>query len=162
MLPKSLPSVKRRQARRNNSLLDLGPNLYGAPVELRPQQALKGRHFYLDGRHAGHFGHFLTEVLPRLWAAEFLDLGGLRLLMDRRRFRPWMLDHLGAFGFGPERLTLFDAPVQCEELVIARQGCVLGRYMHPLVQPLSRRMAAFHGGPGDGPTRIYLSRRAVA
>lgn len=152
----------RRQARKNNSLVELGPDLYGAPAELRPQQVLPGRYFYLDGRHGRHFGHFLTEVLPRLWAAEFLDLDDTRLLIEKRQFRPWMLEHLSAFGFGPDQVTLFEAPVQCEELVVARQGCVLGRYFHPLVQPLSRRIAAFHGGPGEGPRRIYLSRRGIS
>lgn len=155
----------RRNARKNNSLVELGPNLYGSPTELRPQQILPGRHFYLDGRHGRHFGHFLTEVLPRLWAAEFLDLDDTRLLIDRRQFRPWMLEHLRPFGFGPDQVTLFDGPVQCQELVVARQACVLGRYFHPLVQPLARRIAAFHGGPrggpGGGPTHVYLSRRGV-
>lgn len=152
----------RRRARQNNSLVDLGPNRYGSTTELRPREVLRGRYFYLDGRHGRHFGHFLTEVLPRLWAAEFLDLGGMQLLMKERHFQLWMLEYLRAFGFGPDRLTLFRDPVQCEELVIARQGCVLGGYFHPLAQPLSRRLAEFHGGPADGPRRIYLSRRGVS
>jgi hypothetical protein len=152
----------RRGVPRNNSLVDLGPNLFGSPKELRPQQFLEGRYFYLDGRHGQHFGHFLTEVLPRLWAAEFLDPGGLRLLMNGRHFAPWMMDYLRPLGFGPERLTLFERPVECEELVIARQACVLSRYFHPLVQPMARRIAAFHGGPAEeGPRRLYISRRGV-
>jgi capsular polysaccharide biosynthesis protein len=152
----------RRAARRNNSLVDLGPNLYGSPKELRPSQFLEGRYFYLDGRHGQHFGHFLTEVLPRLWAMDFLDLGGMRLLMNGRHFEPWMMDYLRPLGFSTDRLMLFRQPVECEELVIARQGCVLGRYFHPLVQPLARRIVEFHGGPAeDGPRRLYISRRGV-
>ncbi|TCH96991.1 glycosyltransferase family 61 protein [Roseococcus sp. SYP-B2431] len=152
----------RRGARRNNSLVDLGPNLYGSPKALRPEQVLAGRHFYLDGRHGQHFGHFLTEVLPRLWAAEFLDLAGMRLLMNAQHFAPWMMDYLQPLGFGIERLTLFRRPVECEELVIARQGCVLGRYFHPLAQGMARRIAEFHGDPAeDSPRRFYISRRGV-
>lgn len=152
----------RRGVPKNNSLLDLGPNRYGSPTELCPRQVLKGRHFYLDGRHGRHFGHFLTEVLPRLWAAEFVDLDDTSLLMKKRHFQPWMLEYLRAFGFDARQLVLFEDPVQCEELVIARQGCVLGGYFHPLAQALARRVADYHEGPTGGPRRLYLSRRGIA
>lgn len=152
----------RRGGRQHAGLTELGPNRYSAPQELHPHEFLAGRYFYLDGRHGQHFGHFLTEVLPRLWATNFIDLGGMRLLMQGRHFQPWMLDYLRPLGFDLDRLELFRHPVQCEELVIARQGCVLGGYFHPLVQQLSRQVAGFHAGPSGHPRRIYVSRTGIA
>ncbi|MFC8799302.1 glycosyltransferase family 61 protein [Promicromonospora sp. NPDC057138] len=98
------------------------PGTDGTPVEL------SGTYFHLDNEVPGHYGHFLTHDLTRLWAwdealSRFPDL---RILLggtgDRHAVPSFVLELLAAFGIGADRVTVLTGPARVERLVTATQA----------------------------------------
>lgn len=102
---------------------------YGtAPVRDGGLLELAGTYFHLDNEVPGHYGHFLTHDLTRLWAwdealAAFPDL---RILVggtgDQNTVPGFVLEMLAAFGIGRDRVTVLAGPTRVERLVTATQA----------------------------------------
>ena len=128
---------------------------------------LPGRWLFAGvGRH--HFGHFLLEALPRLWALDHLDdrPDGIALVpmagrdmaaIIARRLHP-LLDMLGQ-GLP---VHLVDRPARVNAALIPAQGFGHREWSHgtPEARAYMRRhlCAAI---PPDGPERLYVSRRRL-
>jgi len=118
------------------------------------------------GRH--HFGHFLLEALPRLWA---LDAQGPRpdgialvpmagrdiAAVLARRLAP-LLDILGQ-GLP---VHLVDRPVRVDAALVPSQGFGHRDWSHgtPEARAYMRRHLCGAVAP-DGPERLYISRRRL-
>lgn len=136
-----------------------GPS--GAP------EALSGRWLFAGvGRH--HFGHFLLEATPRLWALDHqaAPVDGIALLpmagrdiaaVLRRRLGP-LLDILGQ-GLP---VHLVERPTRVETLILPSQGFGPLHWSAgtPEARTYMRRHLCTEGAP-EGPERIYLSRRLL-
>lgn len=140
------------------------------PDPVPPRDAplhLPGRWLFAGiGRH--HFGHFLLEATPRLWA---LDHGagpvdGIALLpmygrdinaVLRRRLGP-LLEMLG------QRLPvrLIETPTQVDTLVLPSQGFGHRDWSHgtPEARSYMRRHLCT-GAPEPGADKLYISRRRL-
>lgn len=131
-----------------------------APVRLAGRWLLAG-----VGRH--HFGHFLLEATPRLWALDHLDAApeGILLLpmagrdiaaVLRRRLGP-LLELLG------QRLPvrLVQEPTEVEALIVPAQGFGHLHWSHGTAEArayMRRHLAVI---PASGPERLYISRRRL-
>lgn len=118
------------------------------------------------GRH--HFGHFLMEATPRLWALDHLTKrpNGILLIpmtgrdiaaVLRRRLAP-LFDGL-SHGL---RLHLVDTPTRVDEVILPTQGFGHLDWSHGT--PEARRYMRHHVrsiAPADGAERLYLSRRRL-
>ncbi|SEK73651.1 Protein of unknown function [Roseovarius azorensis] len=128
---------------------------------------LPGRWLFAGvGRH--HFGHFLLEATPRLWAFDHVarPVDGIALIpmagrdiaaVIRRRLGP-LLDIL-CQGLP---VHLIDRPTQVDELILPSQGF---GHLHwsagtPEFRTYMRRHLCAAVSP-DGPERIYISRRRL-
>ena len=128
---------------------------------------LPGRWLFAGvGRH--HFGHFLLEATPRLWALDHVarPVDGIALIpmagrdiaaVIRRRLGP-LLDMLGQ-GLP---VHLIDRLTQVDELILPTQG--FGHLYWSAGTPEVRAYMRRHlcaAVPPDGPARIYISRRRL-
>ncbi|MGR3548309.1 MAG: glycosyltransferase family 61 protein [Roseovarius sp.] len=137
-----------------------------APPTAAPAH-LPGRWLFAGvGRH--HFGHFLLEATPRLWALDHLadPVAGIVLLplpgrdiaaILRRRLGPLMAQ-LGQ----NLPIRLIEHPTRVDELVLPSQGFGHLHWGHgtPEARAYMRRHLCA-GPPPDGPGRIYISRRRL-
>lgn len=89
---------------------------------------LEGTYYHLDNEVPGHYGHFLTHDLARLWAwDDALDsYPDLRILLGGagggNAVPRFVLELLAAFGIGEDRVTVLDGPTRVERLVTATQA----------------------------------------
>jgi len=131
-----------------------------------PPARLAGRWLFAGvGRH--HFGHFLLEATPRLWALDHLDArpDGILLVpmagrdiaaVLRRRLGP-LMDLLGQ-GL-PVRLV--EEPTEVETLVIPSQGFGHLHWTHGTPQARAYMRHHLSRIAPDGPERLYISRRRL-
>lgn len=132
-----------------------------------PVPHLPGRWLFAGvGRH--HFGHFLLEATPRLWALDHLSTrpDGIALVpmagrdiasVLRRRLGP-LLDILGQ-GLP---VHLVDSPVQVDEVIIPSQGFGHLHWTHGTSEArayMRRHLCAAIAA--DGPKKLYVSRRRL-
>ncbi|MGX0876443.1 capsular polysaccharide biosynthesis protein [Roseovarius sp. MBR-154] len=132
-----------------------------------PATHLPGRWLFAGvGRH--HFGHFLLEALPRLWALDHLSTrpDGIALVpmagrdiaaVLRRRLGP-LMDILGQ-GLP---VHLVETPVQVDEAIIPSQGFGHLHWTHGT--PEARSYMRTHlcaAVPAEGPETLYISRRRL-
>lgn len=129
--------------------------------------ALPGRWLFAGvGRH--HFGHFLLEATPRLWALDHVagPVDGIALLpmagrdiaaVLRRRLGP-LLECLGQ-GLP---VHLVDRPVRVETLILPAQGFGHQHWSAgtPEARAYMRRHLCASVAP-EGPERLYVSRRLL-
>ncbi|WP_297768297.1 glycosyltransferase 61 family protein [uncultured Roseovarius sp.] len=128
---------------------------------------LPGRWLFAGvGRH--HFGHFLLEAIPRLWALDHIaqPVDGIALIpmygrdiaaVLRRRLGP-LLALLGQ----NLPVHLIDRPTRVDMLVLPSQGFGHLHWSHgtPEARAYMRRLLCTDAPPG-GPDKIYISRRRL-
>lgn len=131
LLPESYIQPWRRpmgQLARNVVGSDYGTAPNGGPGEDGGLEELTGTYFHLDNEVAGHYGHFLTHDLARLWAwDEALEaFPDLRILLggtgDEHAVPGFVYELLAAFGIGADRVTVLKGPTRVERLVTATQA----------------------------------------
>lgn len=124
---------------------------------------LPGRHLY-GGWMRPHFGHFLLESTPRLWALDELSdeidsvlyipfrRGGARKARDR--YKPF-LDIIT----GGKPLAIVGKPTRVDELIVPDQGFGHGERIvgSPRYRAFFRNQIEAAVAP-DGPERLYISR----
>lgn len=130
-----------------------------------PAARLPGRHLYA-GQLWAHFGHFLCESLPRLWALDRVGKVDGIVFMPKRPGRvaalaAWQREMFDLFGLDcPVRVL--DRPTEVEHLVVPGQGFGIGPMFAGT--PEFRAFVRDRFAPGvaaDGPERLYLSRSAL-
>lgn len=110
-----------------HSLLEKRGDKFIPNVPVKPTKYLSGSTFYFDGEHAGHFGHYLLELIPRLWASEFIDIKSMRILMGHTIPKSFDI-FLEAFGIKAENIERISSPVLCETLYVSKQSYALENY----------------------------------
>ena len=127
---------------------------------------LRGSYYYLDLEYTRHFGHFMTEVIPRLYAWDEAKAANpdLKVLISSSRtdgrLLPYQMEILEAYGIGEHEIRTFDSPVAVESLIAPAPLFHNGRYVHPLLRETFERLGkglATEASP-FGP-RIFISRK---
>ncbi len=133
------------------------------PAPAGTPRKLPGRHLFA-GQIWSHFGHFLAESLPRLWALDKLAEKPQSIVFIPKRpdqprgFRRYQQEFFRLLGLDLE-LRILTEPTRVERLIVPGQGFGLGEiaagtasfraYMRRNFAP---EVAA------EGPPRLYLSR----
>ena len=149
----------------NRQIVDVGPHAATSKLPLEGAPHLRGTHYHLVSEFPGHFGHFMTEDLARLWGwdlarAEFDDL---RLLLSVRkpgdRVPSFVLEMLRAYGIDEEQISVIDRPTQVERLVGATPQFHNGRYADPDIEQIWSRIAErLVDREASPPARIFVTR----
>lgn len=126
---------------------------------------LDGTYFHLDNEEPGHYGHFTTQDLAKLWAwdaakAAYPDLrviasnlaGGTELL-------PFQYEALAAFGIGRADVEVITGPVRVERLVTATQAFQNPRFLSPRAfEPWGRVREHLADRAVPVPERVFIGR----
>ena len=153
---------------RNRRTAELAPRFAQPKRPIDDARRLPGAYFYLDTELRDHFGHAMTEQLPRLWAwdrakADEPDLRALvSLRSDRRSLSPWQVKLLEAAGVDEADIVTFRGAVRVEHLVGATSMFSMPSYVHPDLAQLWNRVGRTLENQSDGSPfgrRIFVSRR---
>lgn len=118
---------------------------------------LPGSFFYFDGEHIGHFGHFITEALSRLWCRDYIDLTGVPILTSHR-FQRNFVTLLRPFGIQEKQILSVSQPVLVQKLLVSSQAFILDRTISRKIRGTYNKIANFYSAPNT-PKRLYISRR---
>jgi capsular polysaccharide biosynthesis protein len=153
---------------RNRWTVDIAPRFAQDPRVDAEVTHRPGTYFFLDAEWRGHFGHVLTDQLPRMWGWEqakrtYPDLKGLLSLAAKQtELSGWQLELFGAAGVDEADLVTFDAPVRVDRLVTATSMFSMPSYVHPEIETLWNRLGrtlAAGARTGEYPARVFISRR---
>lgn len=123
-------------------------------TELPPDAVrLAGSHYY-GGLWMEHFGHFLIETLPTMWAHD----GVTPILFHRLgHVDPFKLELLELCGVGEEP-RFIEQPTRVEHLIVPSRPVMLNRRCSAAAVRLWDRVARAAAGEATGARRIWLSR----
>jgi Glycosyltransferase 61 len=145
----------------------VSPKFALVPAARRPTEALSGNYYLLDPQYSDHFGHIMTEVVPRLWG---WDEAKRRIPDLKALFRTKLTDGavpelecrlLKAYGIADQDIVWVDRPVWVDSLVTATSMWHNAEpyYVHPDVRETWDRLRAGLG-PADAPVhdRLFVSK----
>ncbi|GLB62016.1 glycosyltransferase family 61 protein [Cytobacillus sp. NCCP-133] len=118
---------------------------------------LKGNYIYLSGEISRGFGHFLLEVVSRLWITNFMDISKVKFIMNPEDKESWQLEILKAIGINKKQIVYLHNPVRCERLYIPVQSFALRKYTSTFALQTWKRIGDFYDR-GSGFEKIYVSR----
>ena len=133
-----------------------------------PTRQLKGPYFNLASEYPGHFGHFMSEVVSRLWgwAVAKERRPELKALLSRTRgdgMPSFVYEVLATYGIGPNDIELYgrDETVEVEELIGVTPMYSMPDYVHPAIaevwSTIGRNLTA-EAVPRETPERIFVLR----
>ncbi len=127
---------------------------------------LAGKYFLADYMHLHHYGHFLVDVVPRLWGylwcRDFLGMAELKLLLHPS-MPAYVQPMLQGLGIAEDRVETIAAPVIVEELFVATKSFQIQGYTTPLAAGLFTRIRdALAPVMAATPRRLYISRSRIA
>jgi capsular polysaccharide biosynthesis protein len=152
---------------RNPKIKSVSPTFARIPEHLTPKDTLGGNYFHMDPNGVGHFGHFMTESISRLWAwdeakRQFPDLKAIYRIRDIKkaddRFERRLMM---AYGIAAKDIVAVDRSVYLESLVSATTMWhnAVPHYVHPELAAVWDRISSNIVAP-DAPTyeRVFISR----
>ncbi|KQX06419.1 MULTISPECIES: glycosyltransferase family 61 protein [unclassified Leifsonia] len=152
---------------RTRGLVDAGPRFTRIKPEMRKPPRLAGAFFHLDNEWAGHYGHFITQDLSKLWGwQDALALHpDLKILISAHDGAPdlhgFQIEMLAALGIDAERIHVITAPVVVDHLITATQAFQNPRFISPTMSDLWRDMSVrlARGTESDVvPDRVFAAR----
>lgn len=116
---------------------ELAPQFAQGPRAEDVTATLDGTYFWLGSEWRGHFGHVMTDQLPRMWVwsrakAEHPELKALLSLASAHSELPrWQVELFGAAGIDEEDLVAITEPMRVERLLAATSMFSMPSYVHP-------------------------------
>lgn len=130
-----------------------------------PATTLAGTYYALDNEVPGHFGHFTSEVLARVWGwekakAEHPDIKALiSTTPGKSRLATWQTDFLAAAGIGGSDIQEFQGPVLVERLIGATPMFSNPKYIHEGATDIWKSVGQALIDPTFGHSKIFVSRK---
>ena len=153
------------QRLKNKTTVDVGPDITRLRRPVVDPPPLDGVYYHLDSEFPGHFGHFMTEDLGRLWgwreAKEFYPDLKLLLSTEQKGGGPAAFQQtlLHAYGIPDDDIVCIDRPVRVQTLVGSSPMFHNGKYAHPdLPQVWSSIGAQLVPDPGPSDRLLFISR----
>ncbi|MDQ0633531.1 hypothetical protein QFZ40_001440 [Arthrobacter pascens] len=150
----------------NSALRPLNHYFSWSPESTAEPERLNGQYYYLDLEMNRHFGHFMTEAIPRLYAWDNAkeQNPALKVLMSsptpEGNLLPYQLEILTAYGISQGDIQTFLSPVHVDSLIAATPLFHNMKYVHPMLREtyerLGRELRLDTGPTGE---RIFVSRR---
>ena len=153
----------------NTALKDLN-HYYAVPmVGTESAPRLEGTFFYLEIEYNRHFGHFMTEVVPRLYAWELARAThpDIRVITNSKsnHGRPPAYQRilLEAYGIDDDQVEVIASPVKVDTLVCAMPLMQNGRFADPALASTCHRLRdglLVRSKPNEKPRRrLFISRK---
>ena len=116
------------------------------------------RVLWIDHQHMNHYGHFITDVLSKLWAYPLLRDQGLKVLVsDTNQW--WIFKILEAYGLNVNDLFILKEPTSFESVYVPTRAMQLYEYASPLFFPIGFAIARVDVEPVEAGMKLYVTRR---
>jgi capsular polysaccharide biosynthesis protein len=149
-----------------SALRNLNHYFSWAPTTPDALEDLTGQFYYLDLEYNRHFGHFMTEAVPRLYAWDDAKAKNpdLKLLMSsptpEGKLLPYQAAILEAYGIRDEDIHILQSPARVESLISPMPLFHNLKYVHPkLAETFQRLGQNLNTGKSPYGDRIFVSRR---
>jgi capsular polysaccharide biosynthesis protein len=152
---------------RNPKLKSVSPTMARIPENFLPKRTLDGTYFHMDPNGVGHFGHFMTESIGRLWGWDeakrrYPHLKALYRIRDIKKVNDRFERQLMmAYGIAADDIVAVDKSVYVESLVSATTMWhnAVPHYVHPDLAAVWDRISRNLVAP-DAPAyeRVFISR----
>jgi capsular polysaccharide biosynthesis protein len=122
---------------------------------------LSGRCLFLDGEHFPHYGHWVLEILSRLWVYEYLDLRDYTIIIGKNA-PAYVFDFLLPFGITQGQTVVNDGAFLCEELWIPSQAGLVRQSISGAGKDVYSKISRYYDRGYQRADRIYVSRQNQA
>lgn len=126
---------------------------------------LPGEYFYLDSEHPGHFGHFTSEVVSRLWAWDEIkrispDAKVLIGLEQGKSLPSFIEAILSSYGINSNDIVTFHDNVIVDVLYAATPYYVINSHINPLIRDVWNRIGSctINGISGIVGKKLFIAR----
>lgn len=152
---------------RSRGVVNVGQ--FARPLRRRKAIHVPGTFFHLDNEWAGHYGHFTTQDIAKLWAwrtarAEYPDIRVLISPHDGSEdLAGFQYEVLEAFGVGRSEIEVFTQPIVVDRLVTATQALQNPLFVHPVMLDVWREIRdglMSRASMTDVPEKVFISRGA--
>lgn len=121
-----------------------------------------GTYLFLDYQHIEHYGHFMMDVVTRIWSfkycQDYLHMRDLRVLISGPVRNSYIIDTIKAAGIPEAKITVITEPVICEELIVATKAAQLQEYSTLIAAETWKTIAESFDKRQLGNSRVYFSR----
>jgi capsular polysaccharide biosynthesis protein len=132
----------------NGIIVDVSSRFARIPQRFRPTETLAGDYYHLDSPNYDHYGHFMTEVVSRLWGWDaaklaYPDLKAIfRIRYPNERDPSLERRVFEAYGIAAQDIVWVDHPVYLESVVAATpmRHNQLPFHVHPRIKQVWRRL----------------------
>lgn len=145
----------------NTQLVDTSHYFARSPDLVEEPGRLSGSYYYADLEFPGHFGHFMTEGLGRLWAWPEAKRADPELKLVLSSLEPFQEEILAAYGIPRDEIVVIGDDARVDVLIAAMPGFTIGKYVSAEMRETYRRIqrgVTVVSGPGH--ERIFLTREA--
>lgn len=119
--------------------------------------------YYYGGNIVPHYGHFITETLPRYWCGRQV-YAGLKILVHAEKTLdllfaiPWLAEFFSFLGLKRDDFVVFERPTRVKALMIAGTSFEENHFAHRAFAKFCNNIGQEFGEDlGEGKA-IYLSR----
>lgn len=119
--------------------------------------------YFYGGNIVPHYGHFITETLPRYWCGRQV-YGGLKILVHAEKTLaslfalPWLADFFSLLGLGRDDFVVFERPTRVKLLIIAGTSFEENHFAHRVFARYCNDLGENYGEDIADGRPIYLSR----
>ena len=143
-----------------------GLDVHGAVASLKTEVAAVRKStasvLWIDHQHMNHYGHFITDVLSKLWAYPFLEDAAVRVLVSKTD-QWWILKILELYGLPTDRIFILEEPTTFASVYVPTRAMQLYDYVSPhFFIPCAKIARDVTIQPDDGlrhHTKWFVSRR---
>ncbi|UZQ87348.1 glycosyltransferase family 61 protein (plasmid) [Citrobacter freundii] len=126
---------------------------------------LAGEYFYLDSEYPGHFGHFTSEVVSRLWAWEEIKTRSpnakVLIGLEKGKSLPSFIETiLSCYHISRNEIQTFDSSITVDVLYAATPYYAIGNHINPKIKDVWERIgeSTNDGISGIIGNRLFISR----
>lgn len=138
LLPDSF-RIQMKKNLANKNITPLVDDLFCLKHTKKVSKHFSGEFFYLDSEHPGHFGHFTSEVVSRLWAWNEIkniapNVKALIGLEKGKSLPKFMEAILSSYGIQKDDIVTFDDNITVDVLYAATPYYVINNHINPLIK----------------------------
>jgi len=138
LLPDSF-RIQMKKNLANKNITPLVDDFFCLKNNKKEAQHLPGEFLYLDSEHPGHFGHFTSEVISRLWAWSTIKNispnAKVLIGLEKGKSLPkFMQAILSSFGIENDDIVTFDDKITVDVLYAATPYYVINNHINPLIK----------------------------
>lgn len=119
--------------------------------------------YFYGGNIVPHYGHFITETLPRYWCGR-AAYEGMKILVHAEKTLdslfaiPWLAEFFSLLGLARDDFVVFDRPTRLRSLIVAGTSFEENHFAHRAFARFCNALGDRYGEDVSDDRPVYLSR----